>query len=80
MGGAHLGAVAEVGVDVAGGAGVAVAQPDLDVLQGHAVGVEQAGAGMAQIVEANAPQSVLLQECREGLGQTAGLLPSSSIS
>ena len=39
LGGAHLGAVAEVGVDVAGGADVAVPQPNLDVLQGHAVGV-----------------------------------------
>ena len=67
-------------VDVAGGADVAVTQPFLNVLQGHAVGVEQAGAGVAQIVEADAPQAVLLQEGREGLGQIAGLLPSSLIS
>ena len=46
LGGGHLGAVVQVGVDVAGGADVAVAQPLLNVLQSHAVGVEQAGAGM----------------------------------
>ena len=39
LGGAHLGAVAQVRVDVAGGADVAVTQPDLDVFQGDAVGV-----------------------------------------
>ena len=39
LGGGHLGAVIQVGVDVAGGADVAVAQPLLNVLQGHAVGV-----------------------------------------
>ena len=52
LGGSHLGAVIQVGVDVAGGADVTVAQPLLNVLQGHAVGVEQAGAGVAEIVEA----------------------------
>lgn len=36
-----------MGVDVAGGADVAVAQPLLDVLQGHAVGVEQARAAVS---------------------------------
>ena len=68
-----------MGVDVAGGADVAVAQPDLDVLQRHAVGVEQAGAGVAQIVEANTAQTVIFQEGREGLGQIAGLHQLSQI-
>lgn len=47
LGGGNLGAVVQMGVDVAGGADVAVAQPLLDVLQGHAVGVEQARAAVS---------------------------------
>ena len=46
VGGGNLGAVIEVGVDVAGRSDVAVAQPFLDVLEGYAVGVKQGRAGM----------------------------------
>ena len=42
----NLGAVVQVGVDVAGGGDVAVTKPLLNILQGNAVGIEQAGAGM----------------------------------
>ena len=40
VGSGNLGAVIEVGVNVAGSADVAVPQPLLDVLECHAVGVE----------------------------------------
>ena len=46
VGGGDLGAVIEVGVDVAGRSDVTVAQPLLDVLEGYAVGIEKGRAGM----------------------------------
>ena len=59
LGGAHLGAVAQVGADVAGGADVAVTEPDLDVLQGHAVGVQLAEEDFLRYAYA----AVLASEC-----------------
>ncbi len=59
VGGGYLGAVIEVGVDVAGRSDVAVTQPFLDVFEGYAVGVKQGRAGMAKIVEPDASHSVL---------------------
>ena len=46
IGGVDLGVVVQVGVDVAGGADVAVAEPFLNVLEGYAVGVEQGRTGV----------------------------------
>lgn len=57
----NLGAVIRVGVDVAGGADVAVTQPLQNVLQGNAVGIEQAGTGMPQVMEADFLHPVALQ-------------------
>ena len=71
IGGSYLGAVVQVGIDIAGGADVAVTQPLLDVLERHAVGVEQAGAAVAQIVESDAPETVCFQESRKCLGQVS---------
>ena len=65
----HFGAVIQVGVDVAGGADVAVTQPFLDFLQADAVRVQQACTGVPQIMEANLPQSVSLQHDRKVLRQ-----------
>ncbi len=79
LSGGHLRAVIQMGVDVAGGADVAVAQPFLNVLQGHAVGVEQAGAGMAQIVEADAAHTVVFEKLREPLRQMSWLDPLAQI-
>ena len=46
VGGGYLGAVIEVGVDVAGRSDVAVTQPLLDVLEGYAVGIEKGRTGV----------------------------------
>lgn len=67
----NLGAVVQVGVDVAGGGDVAVTKPLLNIFQGNAVGIEQAGAGMPQIMEADFLHPVALQNQREMLGQEA---------
>ena len=67
----NLGAVVQVGVDIAGGGDVAVAKPLLNVFQGNAVGIEQAGTGMPQIVEADFLHPIALQNQREMLGQEA---------
>lgn len=57
----NLGAVIQVGVDVAGGADVTVTRPLQNVLQGNAVGIEQAGTGMPQVMEADFLHPVALQ-------------------
>ena len=75
VGSGNLGAVIEVGVDVAGRSNVAVAQPFLDVLEGYAVGVKQGRAGMAKIVEPDAPHPVLFQKLRERLREIPRLDP-----
>lgn len=67
----NLGAVIQVGVDIAGGADVAVTKPLLNIFQGNAVGIEQAGAGMSQIMEAGFLHPVALQNQRKVLGQEA---------
>ena len=46
VGGGDLGAIIEVGVDVAGRSDVAVAQPFLDVLEGYAVCIEKGCTGV----------------------------------
>ena len=60
-----------MGVDVAGGTDVAVSKPLLNIFQGNAVGIEQAGTGMPQIVEADFLHPVALQNQRKVLGQKA---------
>ena len=67
----NLGAVIQVGVDVAGGADIAVTRPLLNILQGNAVGIKQAGTGMPQIMKTNFLHPVALQNQREMLGQEA---------
>lgn len=41
-----------MGINIAGGADIAVPQPLLNFFQAHAVGVKQAGAAMSKLVEA----------------------------
>ena len=62
-----------MGVNIAGRGDVAVPQPLLDVLESDAVGIEQTGAAVPEIVEADVPQTVLLQKSRKGLGEIVGL-------
>ena len=51
-----------MGVDVRRGGEVAMAQPLLNVLERHAVGQQQAGTAVTQIVKAHPAQAVALQK------------------
>ena len=61
-----------MGINIAGGADIAVPQPLLNLLQAHAVGVKQACAAMAQVVEADTLHLVCDQKIREMLAQKVG--------
>ena len=52
-------------VDVCRGGKVAVSQPFLDLLHRHAVGQHQRSAAVSQIMEADVPQAVGLQQLRK---------------
>ena len=56
---------------------VTVTQPLLNLLQAHAIGIEQTGAAMAQIVKADTLHLVCDQKIREMLTQKVGLNPLS---
>ena len=75
VGRGHLGVVVQMGVDVAGGSDVAVAQPLLNVLEGHTVGVEKGRAGMPEIMEPDAPHPVFFEKFRKGLREIPRLDP-----
>ena len=62
----------QMGINIAGGADIAVPQPLLNFLQAHAVGVKQAGAAVAQIVKADTLHLVCDQKIREMLAQKVG--------
>ena len=49
-----------------------MAQPFLDLLHGHALLEQQAGAGVPQIVEPNLPQAVVGQQLGEAVGHRVG--------
>ena len=66
-----------MGINIAGGADIAVPQPLLNFLQAHAVGVKQACAAMAQVVEADTLHLVCYQKIREMLAQEIGPNPLS---
>ena len=59
-------------INVACCADVTVTKPLLDLLQAHAVGVKQACAAVAQVVEADALHIVRREELREMLAQKVG--------
>ena len=67
-----LGLGIQVGVDVGRGGDVAVAQPFLDLLHRHPLFQQQAGTGVAQIVEADLPQAVVDQQLGEAVGHCVG--------
>lgn len=56
-------------INVACSADVTVTKPLLNFLQAHAIGIEQTGAAMAQIVEADTLHLVCDQKIREMLAQ-----------
>ena len=64
-------------INVACCADVAVTQPLLNLLQAHAIGIEQTGAAMAQIVKADTLHLVCDQKIREMLAQEIGPNPLS---
>ena len=66
-----------MGINVACCADVAVPQPLLDFLQAHAIGIEQTGTTMAQIVKADTLHLVCDQKIREMLTQKVGPNPLS---
>ena len=72
IGRGYLAGKIQMGINIAGGADIAVPQPLLNFLQAHAVGVKQACAAMAQVVEADALHVVRREELREMLAQKVG--------
>ena len=65
-------------INVACRADVAVPQPLLNLLQAHAIGIEQTGTTMAQIVKADTLHLVCDQKIREMLTQKVGPNPLSN--
>ena len=64
-------------INVACCADVTVTKPLLDFLQAHAIGIEQTGAAMAQVVEADTLHLVCDQKIWEMLAQEIGPNPLS---
>ena len=64
-------------INVACCADAAVTEPLLDFLQAHAIGIEQAGAAMAQVVETDTLHLVCYQKIWEMLAQEIGPNPLS---
>ena len=64
-------------INVACRADVAVSEPLLNLLQAHAIGIEQTGAAMAQVVETDTLHLVCDQKIREMLAQEIGSNPLS---
>ena len=72
IGRGYLAGKIQMGINIAGGADIAVPQPLLNFFQAHAVGVKQACAAVAQVVEADALHVVRREELREMLAQKVG--------
>ena len=64
-------------INVACCADVTVTKPLLNFLQAHAIGIEQTGAAMAQVVETDTLHLVCYQKIREMLAQEIGPNPLS---
>ena len=65
-------------INVACCADVTVTEPLLNLLQAHAIGIEQTGTTMAQIVKADTLHLVCDQKIREMLTQKVGPNPLSN--
>ena len=66
-------------INVACCADVTVTQPLLDFLQAHAIGIEQTGAAMVQVVETDTLHLVCYQKIWEMLAQEIGPNPLSHL-
>ena len=73
----HLTGEIQMCINVACCADVTVTKPLLDFLQAHAIGIEQTGAAMAQVVETDTLHLVCYQKIREMLTQKVGPNPLS---
>ena len=73
----HLTGEIQMCINVACCADVTVTQPLLNFLQAHAIGIEQTGTTMAQIVKADTLHLVCDQKIREMLTQKVGPNPLS---
>ena len=73
----HLAGEIQLCINVACCADVAVTQPLLNLLQAHAIGIEQAGAVMAQVVKTDVLHLVCYQKIWEMLAQETGPNPLS---
>ena len=72
VGDGTLAAYVQMAVDVCGHLDVRVAQPLLHVFQAVALRQQHAGAGVAQVVELDMGQVVLLQQLVEGVAHIVG--------
>ena len=73
----HLTGEIQMCINVACCADVTVTEPLLNLLQAHAIGIEQTGTTMAQIVKADTLHLVCDQKIREMLTQKVGPNPLS---
>ena len=72
--GVCLGHGIEVAIDIGGCAHIAMSEPFLDLLHGHALCEEHRGAGVAKIVEADLLQVMLFQKLPEVSGDKVGIV------
>ena len=77
VGRGYLAGKIQMDIDIAGGADITVTEPLLNLLQAHAIGIEQTGAAMAQVVETDTLHLVCYQKIREMLTQEIGPNPLS---
>ena len=63
----ELGTVIQMRIDVGGGGEIAVTQPFLNLLHGNVIEQKQAGAGVAEVMEANGAHPVGFEEFWECL-------------
>ena len=72
-----LGDGIEVAIDIRRSAHIAMSEPFLDLHHRYALGEEHRGAGVAQIVEADLLQVMLLQQLSEVSGDEVGIVEFS---
>ena len=77
IGRGHFAGEIQMCINVACCADVTVTEPLLNLLQAHAIGIEQTGAAMAKVVETDALHLVCYQKIWEILAQNSAPAPFS---
>ena len=72
LGRGEFGTVIQMSIDIGCGGEIAVSQPLLNLLHGNAIGEKQAGARVAEVVEANGAHPVGFEEFGEGFRDVVG--------